>query len=201
MFVQCNGKDVSQIMLTHIWSVCRLILSVFCLAVMAACATDARVDKMIFDGPRLSYPDDIQKNIRINTVGGGNEANPLWSSQITTTAFKQSLEKSLAAQRLLAADAELTLDATLLEISEPQVAFDMEVAATVLYLLVKDTTGEIVFNESIVAPYIAGIEDAMSSAGRLRVASEGAVLANIELFLDKLTELDRGVNVSDADSL
>ena len=156
---------------------------------------------MIFDGPRLSYPDDIQKNIRINTVNGGNEANPLWSSQITTTAFKQSLEKSLAAQRLLATDAELTLDATLLEISEPQVAFDMEVAATVLYLLVNDTTGEIVFNESIVAPYIAGIEDAMSSAGRLRLASEGAVLANIELFLDKLTELDRGVDVSDADSL
>lgn len=188
-------------MLAYFWSVCRLMLPVYCLAVLSACATEARIEKMIFDGPRLNYPDSIQNNIRINMVSGGNDANPMWSSQITLEAFEQSLDKSLAAQRLLSVDAELALDATLLEISEPQVAFDMEVAATVLYLLVNDTTGEIVLNERIVAPYVAGIEDAMSSAGRLILASEGAVLANIELFLDKLTELDVPVYLSGVDSL
>lgn len=183
------------------WSISRFTFCFLCLVVLTGCTTGARVDRMVFDGPRFSYPADIESNLYISSVTGGEDVDPSWSSQITTASFKQSLEQSLSTQRLLSTDAELALDAILIAMSEPEVAMDMEVAATVRYLLVNHTTGEVVFDERIVSPYLAGIEDALLSGERLRLASEGAVLANIERFLNELTVIDRGVRTSTAGSL
>lgn len=188
-------------LVTHGWSIGRCFLWAVCLIVLSGCTTGIRVDRMVFDGPRFSYPADIERNLYISSVTGGEDADPSWSSQITTASFKQSLEQSLSAQRLLSTNAELALDATLIAMSEPDVAMDMEVACTVRYLLVNHTTGEVVFDERIVSPYLAGIEDALLSGERLRLASEGAVLANIERFLNELTTIDRGVKTSTAGSL
>ena len=58
------------------------------------------------------------------------------------------------------------------------------------YEISDSTTGVLFFEALITAQYTTTMDDAFSAVRRLRLANEGAVRKNIELSLQKLSELD-----------
>jgi len=47
----------------------------------------------------------------------------------------------------------------------------------------------VVFDETVITPYTATVDDAFAGVKRLRLANEGSAQKNIEEFLNKLSEL------------
>ena len=77
----------------------------------------------------------------------------------------------------------------MLSVDQPFMGFDLEVTTYVEYSLVDSTNDSVIFKETIIAPYTATMSDAFAAIKRLRLANEGAGQKNIEMLLEKLSEL------------
>ncbi len=157
---------------------------------LAACASGASpgamtvplsAETMIADGSAL------RQSIATGTVGGGQDTNPLWTSQVSNEAFATALRQSLGTHAMLAIGSErYRLDATLGGLRQPMAGFSMEVTSTVSYRLTALATGSVVFERTIEAAYTAPFNAAFSGVERLRLANEGSVKENIRQFLAAL---------------
>jgi len=171
------------------------IASLIVLAILTAgCATPARVGDMVDQtGKRPTLNSvNLKTNIFVDSVVGGEETNPLWTSEIGSKEFQTALEQSLAKAGLLDIvrnDSAYLLTVNMLEVDQPWGGLDMTVIATVRYVLIDKLSGEEIYNRIIAIPYTAEFSEAFLAMERLRKANEGAARVNIKEFVDDLYNL------------
>lgn len=166
-------------------------LSVF----LGGCASPARMDKMIADS-RLAddYADwetALRQNVSVGSVLGGEGTNPLWTSEIGNTEFREALVLSLRNAGLLkrAGTADYELSAMLMEVEQPLFGLNLRVITKVKYRLVEQVSRTVLLEEEIVAPYTATFKDSALAVERLKLANEGSARSNIEALISRLYRL------------
>lgn len=176
---------------------------VFCaIVLMQGCATPARVERMIVEGSDVSGDSAtaaLRHQMAVSDVNGGEETNPLWTSEIGNAEFKQALIESLRVAGFLSGtgdSAKYELKVQLMNVIQPVIGLDLKVEATIRYVLIDKATLNEVVSEVIQSAYTATFSEAPYAVARLRVANEGAAHANIEKLIDKLHALSVGSDVS-----
>lgn len=170
----------------------KILIVTLSAALMFGCASPAQVENMKVDeAVNITFDQNLNNSIELNQVGGGEETNPMWTSEIGNKEFEAALKSSLRSQYLLSRNnqAVYELSAILMEVEQPTFGLDMEVISTVRYILVEKSTNKIIFDERIRAPYTATFGDAFIGVERLKVANEGSAKRNITKFLQKLSQL------------
>ncbi|PSW05714.1 hypothetical protein C9I89_08205 [Photobacterium lipolyticum] len=161
-------------------------------SLMFGCASPAKVENMKIDeSVNMSFDKSLTSSIEVNKVGGGEETNPMWTSEIGNNEFEAALKSSLKSLDLLSKSNQPTyeLSASLMEVEQPTFGLDMEVTSSIRYILVEKISNKIILDEIIKAPYTATFGDAFSGVERLRMANEGSAKTNITKFLDELSKL------------
>lgn len=174
----------------------KLILALFLIASLFGCSSPAKVDNMVYTGGQKTYPDEIKQNLEIATTTGGKETNPLWISEIDNESLQAALQQSLDQQGLLSESGKYSLDVTLVAADQPAFGSDLKVRTVIKYEITEISSARVIFEETISADHTATMGDAFAAVKRLRLANEGSVRTNIEMFLDKLSNLDDKVRLS-----
>lgn len=163
---------------------------------LGGCATPAKVESMEVSGVNpgtVNTSSGLRDRVGVTKVIGGEETNPLWTSEISSEGFRQALERSLRNAGLLAAlqgASKYALEADLKKVDQPLVGVDMTVVTTVHYVLKERESGVLIWEGDIVSPYTATFSQAFMGFERLRVANEGSAKKNISDLIEKLYSLD-----------
>ena len=169
----------------------RLIVFLMGAAMLSACAEPARPDKMIPNATADAATSALAGKVCVASVSGGEETNPLWTSEVDNAAFRTAIDGALMRNGLLATTAaacRLGVEANLLGLAQPVAGFDMEVTANVNYRVVEQTSSEAYFLATVVTPFTADFSSAFAGVERLRLANEGAVRTNISRFIQQLVD-------------
>jgi hypothetical protein len=172
-----------------------LLAVVISVVFLAGCATPARMEQMTTApqaGAAASVPEALRQNIAIKDVTGGQETNPMWTSQVSSAEFEKALESSLRTANLLEPNRQggrYALSVYLDKLDQPFIGFNMTVTATVTYTLIERSTGKTTWEKKLVTPYTASFGDALLGVERLRLANEGAVRTNISELVSELYRL------------
>ena len=156
-----------------------------------ACATPAESRAMVAPAVALQAP-QLRGAIAITRVAGGEETNPMWSSNVGDRQFEEALRWSLENSGYLAPDGVrplLSLEATLVELKKPASGFTMTVDSFIRYRRVSNRDGAVLFDEILTASYTADISAAFYGVTRLRLVIEGSVRENIAAFLARLNSI------------
>ncbi len=165
------------------------VLWIFLLVVLTGCATPAAVEQMAVYLPVTQSNPALKDGIGVIEATGGKETNPMWTSQVSSDAFRRALEQSLANAGMLskiAAVSKYQLTADLTRLDQPFLGLDMTVTATVRYSLIENASRREVYARVIQVGHTATMSDALAGAHRLKLANEGAVKANVRAFIDDL---------------
>lgn len=169
-----------------------LAVSLFAV-ILTGCASSAQVPNMTVADAQAkanTYDAQLQSNVQLSEVAGGQKTNPLWTSEVDGPDFRAALQQSLKNADLLGGDsAAYALRADLLSLDQPLFGLDFEVTSQVEYTLVEVATNKVILREVVRAPFTAGVGDAFAGVKRLRLANEGSARANIESFLKRLSAL------------
>lgn len=170
------------------------MLSLFAVALLVGCAQPAKMEQMIVHPSALgghTIKPHLSQSIVIDNVSGGQETNPLWTSEVSSEEFSKALEASLKGIGAFTLNnGRYALNAKLLSIKKPLFGFNMTVRTSVHYILTNLETKTAVFDKNINASYTATVGDAFIGTKRLQMANEGAIRENIRHFLLALTDLD-----------
>ncbi|MBU8546907.1 MULTISPECIES: hypothetical protein [Roseomonadaceae] len=157
---------------------------------LAACASGATPGAMtvpLSPDTIIAEGSGLRQAIATGTLGGGQETNPMWTSQVSNEAFATALRQSLGTHAMLAIQGgRFRLDATLGTLRQPLMGASLEVTSTVAYRLTAVASGAVVFERTIEAAYTAPFSAAFAAVERLRLANEGSVRENIRQFLAAL---------------
>lgn len=158
--------------------------------ILSACAEPAKQQNMIASAPSASGS-PLASSMCVTKVSGGEETNPLWTSEVDDSAFRGALDASLQRSGLAApssSDCRLDVEASLLGLAQPIAGFDMEVTSNVNYSVLNSGTDVAYFESTVTMPFTATFSDAFAGVTRLRLANEGAIRANITEFIRRVTE-------------
>ena len=163
---------------------------------LSSCATPAKVDNMSISAvDRYQFQADrpLSGRISVGTVTGGQDTNPMWTSEVGNTEFGSALRDSLETARLLNSPglSEYELDAELLKVDQPMFGFTFNVKTEVLYVLRSKESGESILQQSINADGTATTGDAFAGVKRLRIATEKSIQENIKKIIDVLYNFER----------
>ena len=167
-----------------------ILLSAAAIA-LSGCASPAKIENMTIQKNQLvnvASNSKFYNSISHVVVDGGKDTNPLWTSQVSSESFESALIESLRQANLWSYTKKYSLQTNLISLKQPIVGFNMTVRASVDYKVKDETTGTVIFDEKIDSAYTATVGDAFAGFERLRIANEGAIRNNIELFLKKLSE-------------
>lgn len=159
---------------------------------LSGCATPASVEGMSVDrGDVVSASADfpLKNTLSVGEVSGGEETNPIWTSEVGNEEFRSALESSLRRGQLLSTAEQASLyrlNATLIELQQPLVGFDIRVNSSVRYELLSMGRGDRLWQETINAGYTATVNDAFMGVERLRLANEGSIRENIKKLIERL---------------
>lgn len=160
------------------------------IGLLAACASPARMNAMIperTEATLISESSPLAKALEIGAVSGGEETNPMWTSEVGNPEFKEALKNALANHAMLSEGAgRYKLTATMTSVDQPIFGASFTVTASVRYHLIEVSSGTTVFDQTITEPYTANFSDAFLAVERLRLANEGAMRVNIGTFLKAL---------------
>ncbi len=174
-------------------NVVKLCVLSLTLGLLYGCASGAKQQNMVYDQTSgLDYDAALYGEIEVAEVAGGEETNPLWTSEISDAAFRDAVEMSLVSQRLWGEDARYALAVELMEVDQPLFGLDFTVTTEVRYCLTDTRTGEVLMDEQVSGQHTATPGDAFIAVKRLRLANEGAGKDNIAGLLEKLAELQIG---------
>lgn len=166
----------------------RILLASSLALLLAGCAQPARVDQMAAT-PTTGLPPSsvLQHAIGVSSVTGGTSTNPLWMSKVDNAQFQSALQSSLGTAGMLAnGPARYRLDAKLTSLRQPLMGFDMTVFSAVHYTLTDGASAKPAFDEDVTADFTATVSDAFVGVERLRLANEGSIKKNIQIFMDHL---------------
>ncbi len=156
---------------------------------LGGCASGAKMENMVFKGDQKTYPAALKNNLEVTKVAGGEETNPLWTSEISNEAFSGAVKESLIAQGLYSDGGKYQLEVRMTQVDQPLFGLSLTVVTHVRYVLINKEDRSIVINEMVVAPYTATVGDAFAAIKRLRLANEGSAKKNIEGLLNELSRL------------
>lgn len=164
-------------------------LVAFAALYLSACASPAEVDNMVV--PTIKSADQssrFYKKIKIESMKGGSETNPLWVSKVSDSDFKLALEKNLDKANYLASSAPMYhLSVEMKRLKQPIFGLDMTVPSTIQYTI-KDEKQTVVFDKVVDASYTATVSDAFVGIKRVRLANEGSIRENISKFINELSQ-------------
>ena len=179
---------------TRVRSPALLVLLAAAIPLLSACTQPADPQAMVAaptDGMAVFDP-GLAGAIAVGDVSSVGVSDQIWTSEIGMPAFRDALNQSLTGQGLLAAvpaGSRYTLDAQMLEMSQPAIAFDMTVETRIGYTLTDTVTGEQPFAETISSEGTASMGDALNGDDRRRMAAEAAAGNNIRQFLERLASV------------
>lgn len=158
---------------------------------LAGCASGAKMENMAYlsAGDKYKFDDALNKEVAISSVKGGEETNPLWTSEISNDAFSGAVKMSLESHGLYSDNGKYLLEIELLKVDQPMFGLDMTVTTQVKYTLTDKTNNQVLMDETIEAAHTATVKDAFVAVTRLQLANEGSGRQNIEGLLKKLSEL------------
>lgn len=175
----------------------KIIMSTFGLAILSAylltsgCA--ARASRMVpLD---FEVVNKHQSTVSISESIGGRETNPLWSSQVSSSAFTEALSNALAQSGVFQAvikggDADYILDVTILDYDQPWIGANFDISMKTKWELADSKTLVPVWSETFETTYRSKLTDAFFGAERLQKANEGSVRTNIKEGIRRLSMLN-----------
>jgi len=173
-----------------------LALALLGAALLAGCATPARVERMQVDTSlaqrTTAAASPLKGKVAIKDVTGGSETNPAWMSKVSSGDFERALEASLRDAGLLSENRQAgpyTLIADMQSLDQPFFGASLTVTATVKYVLLERATGKAVYEKILATPYTANFSDAFLGMERLKLANEGAMRTNISRLIEDLIAL------------
>jgi|LakMenEpi03Aug12_release.lakeMendotaPanAssembly.Ray.scaffolds.fasta_scaffold229757_3 hypothetical protein len=156
-------------------------------ACLNGCATPAETQAMIVSpDASIGQNPKLKGKIALGNIGGGQETNPLWTSQVDNQSFTEALRGSLNAFGYLtsnSATASHKIDANLMSLVQPAFGLTLDVKSNIQYTV---TTGNTSKEHIVEATGSAGFSDAAVAITRLRLANERSIKENITLFLKQL---------------
>lgn len=173
-------------------SVLKKLAAVFGLAILTACASPAEFQNMVVTDAvdtTTVQTTAYHQNVTVARVDGGEDTNPLWTSEISSEAFEKALIKSLENAGILSElkdGAPYKLRATLLEVDQPIFGLNFTVRTRVRYEVIDTQTNKAIFDQEVPAEHTATFGDSPFAIQRLRLANEGAAKNNIAAFIEKL---------------
>ncbi len=175
--------------------ICIVTAAAIALMTLGGCAAGARQQAMTASkDPGVSKPEPGAL-YAVGGVGGGEETNPLWTSEIDSAAFREALIASMINYGIYDASSDMKVLAILEEVDQPLIGISMTVTSRVNYR-VTDEDDQVLFERTVTVPYTAEFSDSFYGVERLRLANEGSARANIDRFIGLLIEADI---VEDAD--
>jgi len=162
------------------------------LALLSACASPAEFQNMVVTegiDTAATQNSAFKDSIVVKSVDGGEETNPMWTSEISSQAFEKALIASLENAQLLAKldeNAPYRLRVTLLEVDQPLFGLDLTVKTRVRYEIIEKDSDKTVFSEEIPATHTATFGDSPFAIQRLRLANEGSAQNNIAAFIERV---------------
>ncbi|NGM21893.1 hypothetical protein G3576_17850 [Roseomonas stagni] len=164
----------------------------FSLAACASGATPGAMTVPLSEQTMIADRSALRQAVRVGTVGGGQETNPLWASQVSNGDFAQALRQSLSTHAMLSMESGVfRLDAQLVALDQPLMGLDLTVRSRVLYRLTRVEGGAPVFEKEVAVSHNQSFGSAFAAVERLRLANEGAIRANIRQFLTELVAAER----------
>lgn len=165
------------------------LLVLVCSLYLFGCASAAKMDAMIYQGDKKQYDENLESELNLGLVSGGQKTNPALTSKISNEDFKGALKESLKRQGLFSEGGRYLLEVEMLKVEQPLFGLEFTVTTHVQYILTDTNSSTILLNETIITPHTATFSDAIIATKRLRIANEGSGLKNIEGILNKLKEL------------
>lgn len=168
----------------------RITIVLATLLYLSGCASGAKMENMVYDGPENPYSANLENNIGMSSVTGGEKTNPAWTSEIDNDAFAGALKESLLKEGLLSGKGRYQLEVIMLEVDQPFFGLDFKVTTHVKYILTDlENDNAVLMNKTVVASHTATIGDAFAGIKRLRLANEGSGKENIAGLLKALSQL------------
>lgn len=151
------------------------------------CATPAETQAMTVGlDSSISQNPKLKGKVALGNIAGGQETNPLWTSQVDNQSFREALRGSLNAFGYLATDpstASHKVDANLMSLVQPAFGLSLDVQSSIQYVV---TTGSNSKEQVINATGTGTFSDAAMAIARLRIANEKSIKENISQFLKTL---------------
>lgn len=160
------------------------------LIALSGCATGAKRTAMVYAGENPQgalFDPALRSAVTVVSVTGGRNTHPLWMSRISNEAFKGALQDSLAVHGLNAQmDGRFRLDAEIVGLDQPILAFDMTVTSRIHYHLTDMVLNAVALDRVYSVAYVAALRDSLYGVTRLRLANEGSARENIAAFFRDL---------------
>ena len=163
-----------------------ILAAVSSIVVLSGCATPANKAAMsITKTEQLSRQAQLQGAFIVGTVVGGQETNPLWTSQVSSESFKSALEESLRNIDYFSSGegGKFTIDANLKKLDQPLFGLTFDVTSEVIYRI--EGMGHAKTIE-VSAVGTATPSDAFIAIERLRIANERSIKNNIADFINQI---------------
>ncbi len=169
-----------------------LLLACAAAAFLSSCATGAKPENMAFVSYQTNQFDSKLKNqIEIKEGQGGQETNPLLTSEISGKDFSDALAISLNRANLLTKDnGRYDLNSNVISVKQPFAGLDLTVRMNVHYTLKDNNSNRMLIDKYISSEYTAKFSDSYYAVERLKKANEGAARNNIKKFVDELAKLN-----------
>jgi len=174
-----------------------LLPLLFSLGLLGGCAAPAKVTSMTVMPAHHEVAGNnsaLKNKVIVSSVTGGEETNPMWTSEIDSAGFKKALEDSLKFAGLAdmgQSAASYRLETQLLSVNQPLVGFDMTVTVVAAYKLYNAANEKLVWSKQYSSPYTATVSDAFVGFQRLQLANEGSAKANIKMLVDHLLQMEK----------
>lgn len=176
----------------------RLILFLLIVAALAlgGCATPANVANMTSMASASEVAGNqsaVKEQVVLSNVIGGEETNPLWTSEIDNESYAKAVRDSLRLAGLgapLDGTGEYQLDVHLVSVDQPMFGISMTVTVVAEYKLYRTSDRALVWSDKYTTPFTAEFKDAALGMERLRLANEGSARANIKKLIDALLHLE-----------
>ncbi|BEP47203.1 MULTISPECIES: hypothetical protein [Variovorax] len=160
--------------------------------VLAGCASSANREAMtptsIASSKKLPYSLSVK-------TGGGNETNPLWSSDIANEDLAAAIEKAVTQSTLFkevvkGKSGDYELSVSIVKLTKPMFGAAFTVDMEAGWSLIKTSDKSVAMRQVIKSTYTGGAFDSLVGTTRLRMSVEGAARNNIKQGLEAVAALN-----------
>lgn len=167
-----------------------LVLLLAWVTFSSGCASPARSGAMVPGTFDLAARHDASVSVGGE---GGQETDPMWTSEISTREFVRAIESSLRnsgkfSTVIEGGPGDYRLQVNLASVDQPLFGFSFTVRISTRWIL-SDATDKVVFDDFIRSEHTTTTKEALAGVTRLRLATEGAARENIRLGIERLSRL------------
>ncbi len=171
---------------------CKIALLILCCFVLFAAGCAARAQKMV--PANFDVTNKHSNTVGIQTRVGGPGTNLRTDSLIPNSAFAEALTDSILKSGIFKGvvkgqGADYLLSVVILDYNQPRIGLDFDINVQAKWELSKSGQPNPVWSDTIATSYKSKFFKAFFAAERLQRANEGAVLANIEEGIKRLSAL------------